>query len=97
MAMTIIFQGLTESFMKRQQMRRDCLSNQIWLKWVENQGDTIETYHSCVADESKRGFRRTRFESWLMEQGCYLEVKNGVPEIKGFDEQSLMMFLLKYA
>ena len=94
--MTIIFDGKSsrDEFMKRRQLRRDCFANQVWKKWVER--NQVTNCASCVADESKRGFRRERFEKWLMENGCYLEVKNGVPDIKGFDEESLIMFTLRF-
>ena len=85
-----------DAFMKRRQTRRDCFANRVWLKWVKEQGDTITTYANCVADESKQGYRRSRFEAMLMENGCYLSITNGMPEIKGFSEESLIMLTLRY-
>ncbi len=83
-----------DAFMKRRQTRRDCFANRVWLKWVGETG--YANCADCVADESKRGFRRERFEAMLMENGCYLSITNGMPEIKGFSEESLIMLTLRY-
>jgi hypothetical protein len=73
-------------------------ANLIWQKWADQNIDEARyVIHKNIANEAKRGTYRDRFETFLMQNGCYLEVKNGLPEIKGYDEESLVMFLLKWS
>lgn len=77
----------------------DLPANKIWQKWAgENLAKLSRRviWNRNVANEAKSGFNRTLFESYLMEQGCYLEVKNGKPKIKGYQERSLVVFLLRW-
>ena len=79
-------------------------ANRIWKNWALSNLELVPfgqqyfrpRWNLNVANEANRGSKRERFESWLLEQGCYLEVKNGEPFVKGFDEQSLIMLLLHY-
>ena len=71
-------------------------ANKIWYSWASKNIRT-GVFNRNIANEAKFGSNRQRFEECLMEYGCYLEVKAGKPEIKGFDEESLMMFLLRWS
>jgi hypothetical protein len=81
------------------------ISNKIWQRWASENiekgppfGNNLyrSRWNKNVANEAKRGRSRLMFEDWLMKQGCYLEVSNGKAIIKGFDEDNLVMLVLRW-
>jgi hypothetical protein len=88
------------TYSEKRQKISDLPANQIWRKWNYNHDDGSGgrvRYEINVADAAKYGYRRQRFETWLFENNCYLEVKSGIPEIKSFEgsEEYLTLILMQ--
>jgi hypothetical protein len=90
----------SRSALEKMKVRRELtVADRIWNRWCN---DHIQTdngrrvWETHLVDVPSKGHKRLQFDSWLFEQGCYVRTVNHRAEILGFQEENLLMLLLKW-